>query len=297
MNRLEMTLTGQFRHDLDMRVAPILAVLVAGCAGGHLPQDTRPDLDNSALTSTCCQNLERFPDWMVDIAEATPSLTPWMGTVEFRSGFLAEKPAAWKIVTPALRPLDIMLFHSDGRLSSRLIPGHFSHGALYLGTEAQLRDIGIWQAAWFAPFRSDIRAGRNILDSVTGGVRLTSLAELSDTDAVGVVRPSIDARARNGRIHREVLSTLGVPFDFDFDSGDDSRLFCIELIAQAMPELHLPEIEAYGRQTIVPDSIAAIALSGDGPLSFVGYLRGETRGWRTSSARLMALDLRDAWNS
>lgn len=280
-----------------MRIAPLLVVVLAGCASAKIPQDRRPDLPVAALAMTCCTDLERFPDWMVAMAETAPAITPWMGTVNFRSGFLAERSDAWAQVMPALQPLDILLFHSDGRLSSRLIPGHFSHGALYLGTEAQLRANGLWDAPWFVPHHAAIREGRVLLDSVTGGVRLASLADLADTDAVGVMRPHLGARATNGSIHRQVLAALGTPFDFDFDSGDDSRLFCVELIARVMPELQLPEITAYGRRTIVPDSIAALTLGGQAPLSFVGYLRGEPRGWRTGPSRLMALDLREAWKS
>ena len=293
---LPMALVSPLGQYGKMRFIPILALALSGCAGGQLPQDTRPDVPVAALTASCCSDLETFPKWMVSVAESAPSIAPWLGTVNFREGFLTDKTEAWALVTPALRPLDILLFHSDGRLSSRLIPGHFSHGALYLGNEDQLRANGLWYAPWFAPHRAAIREGRYILDSVTGGVRLTTIEELSDADAVGVLRPNIGARGPSGKVHKHVLEALGIPFDFDFDSGDDSRLFCIELIDTAMPELNLPEIEAYGRLTIVPDAVAAIAFEDNAPLSFVGYLRGSPRGWRTGSSRLMALDMRDAWS-
>lgn len=280
---------------MRLPLALVLALALTACSGAPLPPDTQPALPDAALTAECCTDLERFPDWMVEVAEAVPGIAPWMGTVNFREGYLADRGQALDMVTPALRPLDILLFHSDGRLSSRLIPGHFSHGALYLGTEAQLRQQGLWDAAWIAPYRQAIREGNILLDSVTGGVRLTTLTDLADTDAIGIMRPRLGAGARGGRVHRAVISALGTPFDFDFDSGDDSRLFCIELIARAMPELDLPEIKAYGRQTIVPDAVAALALREGSVLGFVGYLRGEPRGWRTGPARLMALDMRAAW--
>ncbi|MDJ0821150.1 MAG: YiiX/YebB-like N1pC/P60 family cysteine hydrolase [Paracoccaceae bacterium] len=272
------------------------ALVLVGCAGAQLPPDPRPDLAPGQLVQACCADAEPYPDWMVRLTEAAPPfVVPWMGTVNFRIGYLAKRADGWALVEPALRPLDILVYHSDGRLSSRLIPGHFSHGALYLGTEAQLRAQGIWHAAWMAPYRDAIREGRVLLDSVTGGVRLIDIEELSDTDAVGVVRPQLNTVARSGRVHRHVLEAVGTPFDFDFDASDDSRLFCMELIAQAMPELALPVLDAYGRTTILPDSAAAMALTDPNKMTFVGYLRGEPKGWRTGPARLMALDIRKAW--
>lgn len=92
------------------------------------------------------------------------------------------------------------------------------------------------------------------------------------------------------------MPLIGTPFDTAFDAGDDTRLFCAELIAAVYPRARVPTVEVYGRQTILIDSVAAAALSGKMPFSFVGYVEaGPQVGVRVLSARDVARRLRTAW--
>jgi hypothetical protein len=268
--------------------------LLAGCASPP-PLIDVPDRVAPGMVSGCCGDGEKFPHGLVKVAESLQVFQRVIGLINFRDGYLWEAENAQAMILDWLRPLDILLFSSKGRVSGQFIPGHFGHGVIYLGTEEQLRAAGIWNAEWMRPHQDRIREGRIFIDAVSEGVRMADVEELFMTDAVGIFRPSYPNAAAGAEVMRRSMSRLGTPFDFAFDSTESERLFCLELIAISDPDLGLPEDHLYGRTTIIPDRVAAMALSGHARLSFVGYLEGHRRGWRTATAGQLAQRIMEAW--
>ena len=68
-----------------------------------------------------------------------------MGLYEARKGKLHGKPAIQAALASQLRPLDLLLEKTPFRLTDAFIPGHFGHVAIWLGTEAELRELGLWE--------------------------------------------------------------------------------------------------------------------------------------------------------
>jgi hypothetical protein len=267
------------------------ALTLAACAPMSSPPASAPP--EVTLAGLAMTGAEVFAPWLVGLAEANPDLTRAIGLVQLRPGRLQRHPEAMSILEDTLRPLDILVFHSENRMSGLLLPGHFTHGAIYLGTEAQLSEAGLWNDPFLDPHRTAVRAGAIFLEAVDGGVQLHPAETVLDTDAVAILRPQRQDRAT---ALRRAMGQVGVPFDMAFDASDGARLFCVELIALSYPALDPPRDILYGRETILVDRLVTGALTGDLPLTFAGYLEASPGGGlRALSAADLAFRLRAAW--
>lgn len=280
------------------RAALIAASLALTGCGGLPPLVDVPDpaAAPAQIVAGCCVGgLEPLPAWVIAAMEANPGFVRRVALLQFRPGRLTQTPEAMALVTKALRPFDLVLINSDNRATGLMFGGHFSHSATYLGTEAQLRTAGLWDLPALAPHRAAIAAGATFLEAHDGGVKLQRAEIVLDGDAVMILRPKgMDRR----RLVARSMPLIGTPFDTAFDAGDDSRLFCAELIGAVYPQARVPTVEVYGRQTILIDAVAAAALSGKMPFAFVGYVEGGPRvGVRVLSARDAARRLKTAWPS
>lgn len=245
------------------------------------------------IVAGCCEGTGPYPDWMIALADANVETLRQLGLIQFRPGRMTTQPEATALLESTLRPMDLVFFHSDNRVSGLLIPGQFTHGATYIGTEAQLRTAGLWHLPELVPFHDQIRAGNLYLEAVDGGVRLAPAEVVLDTDAVVALRPRPADRAR---ALRRGMAQMGTPFDMRFDAGDPSELFCAELIALMFTEADLPRTPVPGRETILIDGIVAGAISGELPFTLVGYVEATPGGGsRVASVQDLAWDVRQEW--
>ena len=70
------------------------------------------------------------------------------GLVEYRKGKLFNQPEWIAFVLERLEPGDLLLERRPFRLTNKFIPGHFGHVAMYVGTETQLHNLGLWNHPW-----------------------------------------------------------------------------------------------------------------------------------------------------
>ena len=119
-------------------ITALFAMLaVASCATRPTPADG----------SACCVGAERQPPWLIALLEPVAPLTGIaVSRVVWRSGHLARHEGAIDAVVTKLRPLDIVLVSSRGRLSNHTIPGYFAHASIHVGNEADLRRADLWDA-------------------------------------------------------------------------------------------------------------------------------------------------------
>ena len=270
------------------------ALALTACAMPDTPLDAASAaLEPAEIVADCCAAAETYPEWVVDLAEANIETVRHLGLIQFRPGYLTRDPRPRAVVEEALRPMDLVFFHSDNRMSGLLIPGQFTHSAVYLGDEAQLRAAGLWHLPALDPWRDEIAAGDIYLEGVDGGVRLASGDIVYDTDAVAVLRPR---GMNNAAALRRGMARMGVPYDMFLDATDGSELFCIELISEMYPEANLPLTSVPGRETILIDSVVAGALSGELPFGLVGYVEARADGSAEAlSAQELAWDIRQGW--
>ncbi|WP_094023390.1 YiiX/YebB-like N1pC/P60 family cysteine hydrolase [Maliponia aquimaris] len=274
-------------------MAAVLAGLLAGCAAPPLSDAPVPDRPAAEILSGCCTGDLPYPDWLIRLADANVEPIRAVGKIQFRPGRMTRQPELAALLESELRPLDMLFFHSDNRVSGHLLPGQFTHGAVYVGSEAKLRAAGLWDLPALRPWQGHIRGGAVYLEAVDGGVRLSPPGIVLDTDAVVALRPRGIDRAVS---LRRGLAQMGVPFDMHFDAGDRSQLFCAELIALMLPEAELPRTPVHGRVTILPDAVVAGVLTRDLPFQLVGYVEATPGGGaRVQPPQLLAWHIRRAW--
>ena len=227
---------------------------------------------------TCCGSAERVPAPVARAAiDLSPAFSAVLSTGPFRQGYITARPAAWAFLTGRAHPLDILLTAGKNWIPGQFVTGRFTHSAVYLGTEAQLRALGIWDAPQVVPHHDEIRAGKVIVEGVSGGAKLNDPRHIFDTDAALLVRPSLAGRADRRKAALRLFDRIGVPFDYAFDVSTCDRLACTEMLAQSMPQVGFVVRVIYGHPMLVPDDIAAQAIRRDN-LAVVGYARGTRAG-------------------
>lgn len=276
------------RAGRGLRIIILLCMAwLAACAhgGGGQPPDTG--------VAQCCANVERYPVWLVEALEpAAPVIGRIIGSIVWRDGYIPASAA--QRIGAELRPLDILVTGSNGRLSNHALPGHFVHFAVYLGTEPELRRAGLWNDPRVVPHHAELQAGRVFVESDHHGVHLSTAATVLEADHVVVLRARIGQRLRR-RATGDFLDHVGSRFDFNFDSDEAERLYCAELVCHVLPELQLPKREVYARSTIIPDDVVLRAARGRGRLRLVLYVRARPGKWEQASADEVARDIAAAW--
>lgn len=242
----------------------------------------------------CCASVERYPAWLVEALEpAAPVIGRIVGSIVWRDGYIPAAGGARRIAD-ALRPLDILVTGSKGRLSNHAIPGHFVHFAVHLGSEAQLRRAGLWNDPRVVPHHAALEAGRVFIEADHRGVHLSTAETVLSADHVAVLRPQL-APQRRRRATGDFLDHAGSRFDFLFDSAEDVRLYCAELVCHLLPELRMPKRNVYGRSTIIPDDVVLRAARGQGLLRLVLYVRARPGKWEQASPADLVEDIARAW--
>ncbi|GKY88078.1 YiiX/YebB-like N1pC/P60 family cysteine hydrolase [Sinisalibacter aestuarii] len=280
--------------------ALLAGVLLAGCSNLGLPQVHRDfaglPADADPKSFTCCHDPERWPEAVANLSLAIAPVALELNPLDDGDipGTLTGKTEAHQHIVDTARPLDLLLFANKTYIGGRFVPGRFTHSAIYLGTERELRAAGLWNDPAFVPLHDQIRAGQIFLEAFRPEVRLIDPATLLQTDSVAILRPRLSPGQRREAARRGV-SKLGVPFDYWFDSRTTDTLACTELIAYAMPWIQFEETVSYGRPAVMPDSMVAQGIRGEG-LSFVEHVRGvEGGGYVVEGPRGAMQDIAAFW--
>ncbi|MCO5162892.1 MAG: hypothetical protein M9939_17290 [Mesorhizobium sp.] len=271
------------------------AAVAAGLALVALLSACTHDPGRTAGGGQCCGDAERQPRWLVAAVEPfAPVFGEIVGPITWRHGYLDDEAIQKRFVT-GLRPLDIVVVSSKGRLTGRLIPGLFQHATVYVGSESELRALGMWSHPSVVPHREAIRGGARFIEADRKGVHLSPPSAVLDTDRAVALRPRIATPGWQRRAAATLFGALGTKFDFNFDAARADRLFCAELVCHAMPELRLPRDKVYGRDTIIPDRVVYEAARGNPRLRLVKYVAGDRSGIRTPGRTQLLDDLLKAW--
>lgn len=189
-----------------------------------------------------------------------------IGLVETRRGKLYRQPEIAERVGKALRAGDILVEKTPFRLTDTFIPGHWGHAAIWVGTEAELKALNIWDHPVVRPHQAAIRKGHGVVEALRSGVETNPLSHFLNIDDLGVLRHETLSNERRAEIILLTLRQVGKPYDFNFDAETTNRVFCSKLVYLAYGDLQWPTSRIMGRVTVSPDNIAARAI-GDGPLS------------------------------
>jgi uncharacterized protein YycO len=191
-----------------------------------------------------------------------------IGLVETRKGKLFNHPEVREDLAKVLEAGDILLEKTPFRLTDALIPGHWGHAAIWVGTEEELEELGIWGHPLVRPYQSQIRRGHNIVEALRSGVQFSSLERFLNVDDLAVLR---GAEINDGEKAQHILRAfrqVGKPYDFNFDVETTDRIVCSELVYIVYTKVSWPTEKTLGRSTISPDHVARKALN-NGPFRLV----------------------------
>jgi len=198
-----------------------------------------------------------------------------VGLVETRRGKLHHDRSAYNYLAERLQPGDILLEKTPFRLTDKLIPGHWGHAAVWVGTQQQLAALGLQDDELVRRHWRRLGRGKSVAEALRSGVQLNTLRHFLNVDDVVVLRQAGLDDAGRRRIVIRALRQLGKYYDFNFDVETTDRIVCSELVYLSHTDIDWPTSNALGRATISPDQIAVRA-GVDRPLIVVAmYLDGE----------------------
>lgn len=146
-------------------------------------------------------------------------------------GFILFGDSSYKIKGPQMReildilkPGDILLRRYSHYLGSLIIPGYFSHAAIYIGNNEIIHMLG---------------AGINKEDILT----------FLRCDDIAILRTSED-EAKEAVYQAKAYYIAGIKYDFNFDDKPD-RFYCTEFIDNLF---NYPIKKQIGKKIIMPDN-------------------------------------------
>ncbi|RNC67990.1 MAG: Poxvirus G6 [Desulfuromonadales bacterium] len=193
-----------------------------------------------------------------------------VGLVETRKGKLARRSDVAKEVSATLMAGDILLEKTPFRLTDKLIPGYWGHAAVWIGGEAELKELGIWDHPVVTRHHDEIREGRLVVEALRSGVEMNTLEHFLNVDSLGVLRKIAAGREERGRIIIQALRQVGKPYDFNFDVESKERVYCSKLVYLSYSGIDWPTRKSLGRATFSPDDVAVRAFKG-GDLQLVTF--------------------------
>ena len=217
--------------------------------------DTEYGLDNLNSLYTATLDLGNEGLTLV-VSEISKLLGNSAGLVETRKGKLYEDEAVAQKVKLALRAGDILLEKTPFRLTDQLIPGHWGHAAVFVGTAKELQDLGIWNHEVVVPFQEQILAGATIDEALRDDVQLNSVEHFLNVDDLVIMRDMLESD--EDKIERIILTLrqLGKEYDFYYDIESSDKIVCSELVYATSIKIDWETEELVGINTISPDNIA-----------------------------------------
>ena len=229
---------------------------------------------------------KNIPPFAALVETAVPPSGKSIGNAKSRAGCL-DSAALRREIRSRMRPRGLLAYSNKGRASGGVIPGVLGHIAVYLGTEAELRRVGVWNDPRIQPHQTAICAGANFTSADQKGVYLSFAANALVTDRVVVMRPQDADPARRAEAVGGCAQRVGGWFDFHFDNAKPIKIYRSERIAQVMrerdmPKLDMPERRMCGRMTTLPDDIVAHSAVRRSKPDLVAYVRRTPVGWEVA---------------
>ena len=194
-----------------------------------------------------------------------------VGAYEERKGLLYNNSTVTTNINEQLKIGDILLEKTPFRLTDSMIPGHWGHAAIWIGSEDELKAIGLWQHPLVLKYHQEIKQGQLIAESLRSGTQLSSLSHFLNVDDFAIVRPKTPlSKQQMQKTILLALRQIGKAYDFNFDIETTDKIVCSQLVYLSYSKIDWPTESTLGRYTISPDNIAMKAL-GDGPFELINF--------------------------
>jgi len=193
-----------------------------------------------------------------------------VGLVEERKGKLYENEDSHSHLFNKLKAGDILLEKTPFRLTDKMIPGHWGHAAIWIGSEKELKELGIWDHPVVQKYREQISNERSVVEALRSGVEMNTLAHFMNIDDAAIVRDPDNTKVETAERVIRTLRQIGKDYDFNYDVETTDKIVCSQLVYLAYTDIEWPTERVVGRYTISPDNIAYKAIN-SGPLELVVF--------------------------
>lgn len=161
---------------------------------------------------------------------------------------------------------DVLLVRAEQKFTTALLPGFWSHSAMYVGDRRDLDQMSVCKDAavrkhWDA-MPADGAPFGYVIEAISPGVLISPLEKCLHADHVAVLRPNVSDADRRAAVI-EAFSHVGKPYDFEFDFNVTTRLVCTQVIYRAYHgrgTIEFPLVKRLGRYTLSCDDIMRLFL-------------------------------------
>lgn len=216
-----------------------------------------------------------FSDGLSDIGRDTSNeLSKFFGNVvglvEERKGKLYQHKTTYEHISRTLNAGDILLEKTPFRLTDKMIPGHWGHAAIWIGTQRELEALGIWEHPLVQKYHQKIINAESIVEALRSGVEMNSLEHFMNIDDIAVIRDPGRTKQQTVKRILRTLRQVGKEYDFNFNVETTDKIVCSQLVYIAYNDITWPTEKVIGRYTISPDNIAYKATN-SGSLQLVAF--------------------------
>ncbi len=257
--------------------------------------DNNPSLDNIAKGANVKLRSYAFVDGLANLgANIVYGLSKFLGNmagaIRWRHGYMEENVSMVEELQRQLKPLDMLFEKTPFALTDTFIPGHFGHNAIWLGTEEELKALGMWDHPAIVPYQDQIHLGRSIVEALRPGVRMNSIRGFLNIDHIAIMRVTnvLEDKQELPDIYTRITRYIGGQYDFNFDVETTDKIVCSELSYQAFGKIKFPTKPRMGRNTIEPDLVAEVGYYDNSPIEFRFYAESFAKN---NIQRLKAQDL------
>ncbi|MPW35940.1 YiiX/YebB-like N1pC/P60 family cysteine hydrolase [Vibrio sp. B1Z05] len=210
------------------------------------------------------------------------------GLFESRKGYLYQNEPVEQSIKSQLKAGDILLEKTPFRLTDKMIPGYWGHAAIWIGTEQDIKDLGIWDHPVVSQYHQEIKQGKLVAEALRSGVALNSLQHFMNIDDLLVITPT----HRSDELRRTTIITtlrqIGKEYDFNYDIETTDKIVCSQLVYIAYDDINWPHEKVIGRYTISPDNIVTEALQNEDLEPSILYLNGKEEGVEVEKIRQLS---------
>ena len=227
------------------------------------------------------ERLDKFFDLGIEITHLlSKAFGNGTGAVRWREGHLFKRDKLNQEILDELQPLDIITEKTYFALTDTFIPGHFGHNAIWLGTEDQLKEIGMWYHPSIVKYHNEIEQGLSIIETDRSGTHLKTLEDFMNVDEFAIlrVRDNYLTPEKMENVFEVALAQIGKTYDFNFDVETTDQLVCSELLYQSFGDVKWPTQKWPGRMAISPDDVTSLALYENSPVELVYYVAQRKKG-------------------
>ena len=193
-----------------------------------------------------------------------------VGLVEERKGKLYGDSKVEAYINKKLKAGDILLEKTPFRLTDKMIPGHWGHAAIWVGTEQELKQLGIWEHKVVRKYHKQIQSGYGVVEALRSDVTMNTLAHFMNIDDIAIIRNRNINDKERGKVIIRTLRQVGKEYDFNYDVETTDKIVCSQLVYLAYTDISWPTDRIAGRYTISPDNIGFKAIN-NGPLELMTF--------------------------